>query len=80
MSEHYKIDGIPSDTLTSDKVGERAYKVSLDNQEIVSSLVEALTLATLKVESQNTDIIEQLKLLNLRFEEAFDTKMNAEDI
>ena len=69
----------PIDLMTSEKVNDRRLKVEA---EIISS--EALILfvaqSLITVESQNSQIIDELKLLNMRIEEAFNTKIKAGDL
>lgn len=72
----HKLDGIPNDTLTSDVVNERAFKVSLSNLDEVAHLV-ATQLSTI-VDSM-TDLNNQMALLNARLEEAFETQIKEED-
>lgn len=74
--KQYSIHGIPSDTLTGDKIGERAYKVAIDN---MVELNTSLALTVIELESSNKRILEQLKLLNDRFEEAFNTGLTEID-
>ena len=67
----------PNDLLTSDKIGERAVKVSLDNL----SDVEVILLQALNdVSTSLCNISEQIKLLNARVEEAFETGLTTDDI
>ena len=66
----------PNDLLTSDKIGERAVKVSIENLGEVGFLI-ATQLASL-VEAQE-QTLSQLKLLNARTEEAFETNIQEDD-
>ena len=49
---------------------------ALSANAVTASLIET----AIEMISQNTIIIEQLRLLNLRVEEAFNTKINERDI
>ena len=77
MTTLYHKKGLPDDLLTSTTEGEREVKVSL-----IASDDLALFLAQTLAQSieQNQEIINQLKLLNIRFEEMANTKLNLEDI
>lgn len=69
--------GLPDDLLTSEIEGQRQIKVSPVADEDFEIFFSKLLL------EQNTitlKILDQLKLLNVRFEEAFDTKIKDGDI
>ena len=72
----YSIHGLPNDTLTSDVINERAFKVSIENLSAVGSVLAA---RLIEMESMNNEILEQMKLLNNRFEETFNTGLNETD-
>lgn len=73
----YTIKGIPNDLLTNEKVNDRRLKVSnaddLNTNSITAKLLN-------EVVSTNRQILAQLKLLNARTEEAFNTKIEDIDI
>lgn len=68
----YSKQGLPEDLLTSDVEGERKLKVD-------ANLSEQLATALIESESTNQKILEQLLLLNSRFEEAFNTGLTEAD-
>jgi hypothetical protein len=72
MSTEYNKKGLPDDLLTSKVYGERRIKVDAD---VELQLIKAM----IGLESSNSKILEQMKLLNIRFEEAFDTKLTEAD-
>ena len=76
MSE-YDLSGLPKDLLSSKIEGERALKVSIS--ETAESL-KTLALAFIELESINHKMLIELQLLNLRFEEAFNTKIKGTDL
>ena len=67
----------PNDLLTSDKIGERAVKVSLDNLSDVEGL---LVSSLFGISDTLLEINRQMRLLNTRIEEAFETKIKESDI
>mgnify|MGYP003643028328 FL=1 len=72
----YSIHGIPNDTLTSDVINERRFKVEgSDAGELVklNARVDGL-------QSLFERVNENLELLNARIEEAFNTGINKEDL
>ncbi len=67
----------PNDLLTSDKIGDRAVKVSLENlSDIERILIEVIS----RMNDQLENISIELKLLNARYEEACETGINEGDI
>lgn len=77
MTKSYDIGGIPSDTLDSDVVGERNYKVSVkDSEELISFLAKSLS----RITDQNSVIIKQLCLISTILEEMGETGINIKDI
>ena len=76
MSE-YDLNGLPKDLLSSKIEGERALKVAIKETEELSLFV-AKGLA--KISDQLSVIIKQQCLLNVRFEEIAQTKINLDDI
>ena len=52
-------------------------KVTIDN---ISELMLILTKAFIESEDQNARILEQLRLMNMRIEEAFNTRINEGDL
>lgn len=74
--KQYALKGIPNDTLTSDIVNERSFKVSIDN---LTELYQLTAASLVDSNSVNKKILEQLRLLNNRFEEAFNTKISEID-
>ena len=70
----YYHQGIPSDLLTSDYADKRRLKV--DDAALIQQVIEA----SVQASSINREILEQMKLLNARFEEAFNTKLNEGDL
>lgn len=77
VDSFYTLPGIFSDLLTSEKIGDRKFKVSVEN---LSEIGKLLTISLLKTHEQNDLIIQELKLLNLRFEEMAETKITKDDI
>ena len=65
-----------SDTFASSESGT-VQKVNVDN---MAGLIAALVKLAITQDSQNDEIINQLKLLNVRFEEMAGTKINLNDI
>ena len=59
---------LPADMIYTDKNGVRWLRVDAD-----------LSNALLEIEATNSSMLEQLLLLNTRFEEAFDTRIKAGD-
>ena len=71
------LQGMPDDLMTTDHPYARALKVSMENiAEIQSSLLVTLS----DLIQSNVDIEKQLKLLNVRVEEAFETHIQEIDI
>ena len=76
MRARYAIHGIPNDTLTSDVINERRFKVEgSDAGELVklNARVDGL-------QSLFASVNENLELLNARIEEAFNTGISKEDL
>ena len=76
MRSRYSIHGIPNDTLTSDVINERRFKVEgSDAGELLklNAKVDGL-------QSLFASVNENLELLNARIEEAFDTGISKEDL
>lgn len=69
--------GLPSDMVTSEIIGDRKLKVSIEN---LNQLGDLLSMSFAKMHEQNTLIINELKLLNLRFEEMANTNLTHRDI
>ena len=67
---------LPIDLMTSELRGDRRLKVSDDS---LATVIELMMLANAQNESQNNLIISELKLLNARFEEAFNTGLEEKD-
>lgn len=67
----------PNDLLTSDKIGERSVKVSITDAQNVDGPLSSLVFDLV---ASNVAILEQLKLLNARFEETFNTKIEECDL
>ena len=77
MTTLYHKKGIPDDLLTSNKEGGREIKVALTkNNQVSTELLKSLYL----MRESNKLILNQLELLNARFEEAFQTKINKGDL
>ncbi len=77
MSTLYHKKGLPDDLLTSTIEGEREIKVS----PVGSDALEVfLTKLLLEQKGTNERILRQLELLNLRFEETFNTKLGERDL
>ena len=76
MSE-FDLTGLPKDLLTSKFEGARSLKVSINE---VGELLKTLTLALIESESVNHELLSEVKLLNSRIEEAFNTKIQAGDL
>lgn len=74
---NYEKRGLPEDLLTNKIEGERKVKVSSLSDSDTNSIIAALLS---QISSSNNDIRDQLKLLNARFEEAFNTRLEGEDI
>ncbi len=76
MSTIYSKQGLPEDLLTSDIENERRLKVSsasdIDTNSITAQLLSSVV-------STNRDVLAQLKLLNARVEEAFNTGIEGKD-
>ena len=72
MSTVFSKQGLPEDLLTSKIEGERKLKVDAD-------LAAQLAVAFIESESTNAKMLTQLKLLNARFEEAFNTGLEEKD-
>ena len=67
----------PSDLMTSDKVGDRALKVSLTNlTDVEKMLLKALTDMSINLCNMN----EQITLLNARFESVHETTIKTDDL
>ena len=67
---------LPIDLMTSELRNSRRLKVTDDN---LVTVIELMMLANVQSESQNNSIINELKLLNARFEEAFNTGLEEKD-
>ena len=77
MTTLYDKQGLPDDLLTTDIEDEREIKVSpVANEEFEVFFSKIL----LEQNTISLKILEQLRLLNVRFEEAFDTKIKDGDI
>jgi len=73
----YHKKGLPDDLLTSEIEGARQIKVSpVANEDFEIFLSKIL----LEQNTTSLKILEQLRLLNIRFEEAFETKINEGDL
>lgn len=67
----------PNDLLTSDKIGERAVKVEEVNPQDELSPIGSLLFDLV---STSASILEQVRLINARFEEALNTKITEADL
>ena len=76
-NKEFTLPGLPNDTLTSEIVNERSFKVALQN---LGEISDSLAIVLAKTHEQNDSIINELKLLNLRFEEMANTRINENDI
>ena len=72
MSTIYSKNGIPEDLLSSDVEGDRRLKVDAD-------LESQLAMSVIEANSLSLALLEQLRLLNNRFEEAFNTGITEAD-
>ena len=74
---------MPIDLMTSELRNERRLKVEAEILAETGGSLELLLLRLISVsssENQSERILEQLKLLNLRFEETFNTGLNESDL
>lgn len=77
MAKSYDVGGIPSDTLSSDVVGKRNFKVSVeDSEELLLFLTDSLA----RITDQNSVIIKQLCLIGAILEEMSDSGLDLTDI
>lgn len=67
----------PSDLLDSEVENERAVKVSLNN---LTAVEQMLFRALSDLIDTNGLVLDQMKLMNARIEEAFETRINLEDV
>ncbi len=61
----------------NEQVGKRFFKVGFSKDDPASSSIAG---ALLSINDTNKQILDELKLLNARIEEAFETRIDLEDI
>ena len=77
--KRYSIKGIPNDILTNDIVNDRRFKVESQQDPDVEFTAPTYQLLASLLDV-NIETLNQIKLLNARFEEMAETHINEQDI